>query len=142
MNQEGLMMSSTSLGYDVFHQFTENEEAIDLRGEVLSTSMFEEIVGSSDLIRRVTAQVMRVAPSDATVLITGESGRGQRIDRAGGSQEVAQIPSCLYKDELRCHAIIADGGRAFRLREGCVHRRQSAARRPFRNCEPRHDVSR
>jgi transcriptional regulator with GAF, ATPase, and Fis domain len=79
MNQEGLMMSATSLGYDVLHEFTENEEAIDLRGEMRSTSMFEEIVGSSDAIGRVTAQVMRVAPSDATVLITGESGTGKEL---------------------------------------------------------------
>jgi transcriptional regulator with GAF, ATPase, and Fis domain len=34
--------------------------------------MFEEIVGSSDAICGVTEQVLRVAPSDATVLITGE----------------------------------------------------------------------
>jgi formate hydrogenlyase transcriptional activator len=64
---------------DLDDRFTENEEAIDLRDEVLSTSMFEEIVGSSDAIRRVTAQVMRVAPSDATVLITGESGTGKEL---------------------------------------------------------------
>ena len=35
-----------------------NEETLDLRDEVLSTSMFEEIVGSSEAICRVTAQVM------------------------------------------------------------------------------------
>src|SRR6202049_2540979 len=56
-----------------------NEETLDLRDEVLSTSMFEEIVGSSDAICRVTAQVTRVAPSDATVLITGESGTGKEL---------------------------------------------------------------
>src|SRR5271168_4170150 len=55
------------------------EETLDLRDEVLSTSMFEEIVGSSEAICRVTAQVMRVAPSDATVLITGESGTGKEL---------------------------------------------------------------
>ena len=38
-----------------------------------------EIVGSSEAICRVTAQVMRVAPSDATVLITGESGTGKEL---------------------------------------------------------------
>jgi formate hydrogenlyase transcriptional activator len=54
-------------------------EAIDLRDEVLSTSMFEEIVGSSEAICRVTRQVMKVAPSDATVLITGESGTGKEL---------------------------------------------------------------
>src|ERR1700735_5528499 len=56
-----------------------DEEATDLPDEVLSTSMFEEIVGSSDAICRVTAQVMKVAPSDATVLITGESGTGKEL---------------------------------------------------------------
>jgi formate hydrogenlyase transcriptional activator len=86
------MMSATSLGLDVSNHFTDhaasrvstdnrelNEETIDLRDGVLSTSMFEEIVGSSDAIGRVTAQVMKVAPSDATVLITGESGTGKEL---------------------------------------------------------------
>ena len=45
-----------------------NARTLDLSDEVLSTSMFEEIVGSSEAICGVTAQVMRVAPSDATVL--------------------------------------------------------------------------
>src|SRR5580692_1190827 len=87
------MMSASSLGLDVSDHFTDyaatrasteidrelSEETLDVRDEVLSMSMFEEIVGSSDAIRRVTAQVMRVAPSDATVLITGESGTGKEL---------------------------------------------------------------
>jgi transcriptional regulator with GAF, ATPase, and Fis domain len=47
--------------------------------DILATSMFEEIVGSSEAICRVTAQVTQVAPSDATVLITGESGTGKEL---------------------------------------------------------------
>src|SRR5579863_6748776 len=87
------MMSASSLSLAVSSRLTDyaaNEvstqnssgpggEAIDLRDEVQSTSMFEEIVGSSEAICRVTTQVMKVAPSDATVLITGESGTGKEL---------------------------------------------------------------
>jgi formate hydrogenlyase transcriptional activator len=50
-----------------------------VRSEFVSTSMFEEIVGSSNAIGRVTDQILKVARSDATVLITGESGTGKEL---------------------------------------------------------------
>src|SRR5580692_6328956 len=119
-------MSASSFRLAVSHHFTDdaasrvstennrelNDEAIDLRDEVLSTSMFEEIVGSSDAICRVTAQVMKVAPSDATVLITGESGTGKELiaraihkrSRRSGSaftrMNCAVTPSSLMAAEL------------------------------------------
>src|SRR5580658_448631 len=56
-----------------------NEEDLNLCDEAISASMFEEIVGSSGAISRVTDQILKVAPSDATVLITGESGTGKEL---------------------------------------------------------------
>jgi formate hydrogenlyase transcriptional activator len=63
------MMSAASRSLDVSNYFT----------DTLSTSLFEGIAGSSEAICRVTEQVMKVAPSDATVLVTGESGTGKEL---------------------------------------------------------------
>jgi len=54
-------------------------ENLALREEVDETSMFEEIVGTSAPLRAVLARVSRVAPTDSTVLITGETGTGKEL---------------------------------------------------------------
>jgi formate hydrogenlyase transcriptional activator len=54
-------------------------ENIALRDEVSQASMFEEIVGSSAPLRRVLALVGKVAATDSTVLITGETGTGKEL---------------------------------------------------------------
>ena len=55
-----------------------NENAA-LRDEISSASMFEEIVGLSKPIKTVVQEVARVAPTDSTVLITGETGTGKEL---------------------------------------------------------------
>ena len=55
------------------------KENVALRDEVTQTSMFEEIVGSSEPLRRVLILVGKVAPTDSTVLITGETGTGKEL---------------------------------------------------------------
>jgi formate hydrogenlyase transcriptional activator len=54
-------------------------ENVALREEIVRTSMFEEIVGASAALRRVLAQVAKVAPTDSTVLISGETGTGKEL---------------------------------------------------------------
>jgi PAS domain S-box-containing protein len=57
---------------------TRNENTA-LREEIDHASMFEEIVGSSDAIRHALGQVSKVAPTDSTVLISGETGTGKEL---------------------------------------------------------------
>jgi formate hydrogenlyase transcriptional activator len=56
-----------------------HNENVALREEIEHSSMFEEIVGSSEALRRVLAQVSKVAPTDSTVLISGETGTGKEL---------------------------------------------------------------
>jgi len=57
---------------------TRNEN-VALREEIDHNLMFEEIVGSSDAIRKLLEQVAKVAPTDSTVLISGETGTGKEL---------------------------------------------------------------
>lgn len=54
-------------------------ENIALREEIDRASMFEEVVGSSLAIRNVLGQVAKVAPTESTVLILGETGTGKEL---------------------------------------------------------------
>ena len=54
-------------------------ENVALREEIDASSMFEEIVGSSPALRSVLSQATKVAPTDSTVLILGETGTGKEL---------------------------------------------------------------
>ena len=90
-------------------------ENLALREEIDRSSMFEEIVGSSAALRGVLAQVTKVAPTDSTVLILGETGTGKeliaraihkrssRSTRAFIRVNCAAIPASLIASELFGH---------------------------------------
>jgi PAS domain S-box-containing protein len=90
-------------------------ENVALREEIDKVSMFEEIVGSSEALRKVLLQVAKVAPTDSTVLITGETGTGKeliaraihkrsvRSARAFVNVNCAAIPQSLIASELFGH---------------------------------------
>jgi len=90
-------------------------ENIVLREEIDRSSMFGEIVGSSAPVRQLIKQVDKVAPSDATVLILGETGTGKelvaralhrrskRASRAFIRVNCAAIPQSLIASELFGH---------------------------------------
>src|SRR6476660_2722682 len=54
-------------------------ENVALREDIVRSSMCEEIVGSSEALRQILAQVSKVAPTDSTVLILGETGTGKEL---------------------------------------------------------------
>jgi formate hydrogenlyase transcriptional activator len=93
---------------------TRNEN-LALREDIVRSSMFEEIVGSSEPLRRVLVQVSKVAPTDSTVLVSGETGTGKeliaraihnrskRSNRAFIRVNCAAIPQSLIASELFGH---------------------------------------
>jgi DNA-binding NtrC family response regulator/signal transduction histidine kinase len=56
-----------------------HRENLALRDEVDRTSMFEEIVGSSEALKIVLSRIAKVAPTDSTVFIAGETGTGKEL---------------------------------------------------------------
>src|SRR5438445_566764 len=90
-------------------------ENLALREDIDRASMFEEIVGSAASLRQVLAQVAKVAPTDSTVLILGETGTGKeliaraihkrsrRASRAFIRVNCAAIPTSLIASELFGH---------------------------------------
>jgi PAS domain S-box-containing protein len=94
------------------HLYREN---LALREEVDRASMFEEIVGTSKALKAVLSRVASVAPSDSTVLITGETGTGKeliaraihkrshRAERAFVSVNCAALAPSLISSELFGH---------------------------------------
>jgi len=90
-------------------------EAVALREQIDRDSMFEDIVGSSEALRKVLRQIAKVAPSDSTVLILGETGTGKelmaraihkrsnRAERAFFGVNCAAIPASLIASELFGH---------------------------------------
>jgi len=92
-----------------------HDENVALREEIDRASMFEEIVGISPALHAVLSRVSKVAPTDSTVLVTGETGTGKelvaraihrrsrRSPRPFVSVNCAAIPRDLIASELFGH---------------------------------------
>src|SRR3989475_1581619 len=108
---------SNALAYEEIKALKEQLQAENrlLQDEIIQRSIFEEIVGSSESLRNVLKNIERVAPTDSTVLITGETGTGKeliahaihkrspRSGRALVKVNCAALPAELIASELFGH---------------------------------------
>src|SRR5437870_8136704 len=91
------------------------KENIVLRHEIGSTSMFEEVLGTSSALQNVLALAAKVAPTDSSVLIAGETGTGKELiaraihkrskrgERSFVGVNCAAVPPSLIASELFGH---------------------------------------
>jgi formate hydrogenlyase transcriptional activator len=91
------------------------QEKLYFQDEIRSEQLFEDIIGRSEALRRVLREVETVAPTDSTVLISGETGSGKelvaraihqlssRTDHAFVKLNCAAIPTGLLESELFGH---------------------------------------
>jgi formate hydrogenlyase transcriptional activator len=119
LNQEGRIAQwfATATDIEGLKQAEERvlKENLALREDIDRSSMFEEIIGSSEPLRRVLVQVTKVARTDSTVLVSGETGTGKeliaraihkRSSRSAGAfiaVSCAAIPSSLIASALFGH---------------------------------------
>jgi formate hydrogenlyase transcriptional activator len=108
---------SNALAYEEINSLKEKLQVENrlLQDEIVQRSIFEEIVGSSVSLQKVLAAIERVAPTDTTVLVTGETGTGKelvahaihkrspRSARALVKVNCAALPSELIASELFGH---------------------------------------
>ena len=118
-NDQGQVTRWYATGTDIDDRVRAEErtrnENLALREQIDRDSMFEDIVGSSDALRKVLGQIAKLASSDSTALILGETGTGKeliarsihkrsnRADRAFIGVNCAAIPQSLIASELFGH---------------------------------------
>ena len=103
---------------------------------------FDRIVGASGALQSVLAIVKKVAKSNTTVLIRGETGTGKELIAGAIHHNSLRAEPQLRQGQLRRAAGEPARVGAVRPREGRVHRRRQAAHRPLRAGRRRHAVPR
>ncbi len=89
---------------DQLQHFTEVfDQVAEVLGKVEARELFPKIIGQSRAIRGILSQIMKVAPTDSTVLISGDSGTGKELVATSIHQHSLRNGRSLVK--LNCVAI-------------------------------------
>ncbi len=113
-------------------------EVTFLASEFKDRYKFENIIGRSRAVREVLGRIVRIAPTDAIVLITGESGTGKELVAKAIHANSKRARAPVRPGQLRRHHRDAARERALRPRQGLVHRRGQRAQGPLRRGRRRH----
>jgi formate hydrogenlyase transcriptional activator len=99
---------SNALAFEEIKALKEQLQAENriLQDEIVQRSIFEEIVGSSQSLRNVLTAIDRVAPTDSTVLVTGETGTGKELIAHAIHRRSARSARALVK--VNCAALPAE----------------------------------
>ncbi len=116
------------------------KENVYLREELRTEHNFEEIVGNSPAVLRALGAVDQVAPTDATVLIYGETGTGKELVARAIHNRSRRNGRALVN--VNCSAISAGlvESELFGHMKGSLHGGTRAAHRALRACPRRHDL--
>ena len=105
-----------------------HNENVVLREQIDQAFMFEEIVGTSSALQEVLSRIVKVAPTDSSVLVSGESGTGKGTGRPGHPQAISSFAARSFVS-VNCAALapIADCFRnSLATKRACVHRGDAA----------------
>ena len=102
----------------------------------------EGIIGVSDAMRSLCRAIEKVAPTNATVLLLGDSGTGKELLARAAAPPVGPRAQAVRRHQLRGHSRHAAGERVVWLREGRLHRSGEADRRQAGIGRRRHDLPR
>ena len=105
-------------------------------------AMGRPILGVSAAMQEVFRLIERVGPTEASVLLTGESGSGKELAAQLHPRPQPAARGAVPRHQLRRHPRRPDRGRTVRLREGQLHRRGARPRRRVRARARRHAAAR
>ena len=104
----GMDVTATTLAFEEIKQLKDKlyQENIAFKDEIDQSSMFEEIVGTSEPLRRVLGTHRESSSHGVDRPCYRRNGNWKRAHRSGNSQAVPTRGAAIYSSQLRCHSTV------------------------------------